>query len=169
MNTLKRPIIIVLLLVILMSILAIPASAVSNPYYTHIKEFKEIYNGSTLNAYIRAAQRFLLCYGGEARSDIISGGGVDGGYGYYTEAAVTAYQKEKWPYNTNEHDGRVGPKTWEKIAIDLEYSPGGSNYEDLCVNGKKVLYIDTRAEGYGYYNYNGSEYGGTKDRFIVSR
>lgn len=171
MNTLKRSIIVVLLFAILMSILAIPALAlaVGSSHYTNVSGFKELYNGSPLNAYIRAAQRFLLCYGGEARSNIISGGGVDGGYGYYTQEAVMVYQKDKWPYDEKEQDGRVGPKTWEKIAVDLEYSPGGTDYDDLCVNGKKVLYIDTRAEGYSYYNYNGSEYEGTKDRFIVSK
>lgn len=169
MNTLKRPIVAVLLLVILVSILAVSAYAVGDPYYTHVSGFKELYNGSTLNAYIRAAQRFLLCYGGEARSNIISGGGVDGGYGYYTGEAVREYQEDKWPFNSQEWDGRVGPKTWEKIAVDLEYSMGGTNYEDLCVNGRQVLYIDTRAEGYRYYNYNGDEYNGTKDRFIVSK
>lgn len=167
MNTAKRPIIAVLLLVFLVSVLAVPASAVSDPHYTNVCKFKELYNGSPLNAYIRAAQRFLLCYGGDARSNILSGGGVDGGYGYYTEEAVRAYQKDKWPYNTSEQDGRVGKKTWEKIAVDLEFSSGDSEHDDLCINNKKVLYIDTRAGGYSYYNYNGSEYGGTKDRFIV--
>lgn len=169
MNTLKRPISMILLLVMLMSILAIPVLAEGDPYYTHICGFKKLYNGSPENAYIRAAQRFLLCYGGEARSNILSGGGVDGGYGYYTEEAVTAYQKDKWPYNTVEQDGRVGPKTWEKIAVDLKLSMGGSDNDDLCFNGKKVLYVDTRAGGLSYYNYNGDEYNGYKDRFIVSK
>ena len=168
MNTFKRPIIAVLLIVMLMSIFVVSVSAVDDPYYTHVSSFEELYNGSTQNAYIRAAQRFLLCYGGEARKSIIDGGGVDGGYGYYTEEAVRKYQKDKWPYNANEQDGRVGPKTWEKIAVDLEYGVGGPEHADLCIYGKKVLYVDRRAEGYTYYNYNGSEYGGYKDRYIVT-
>lgn len=149
-------------LLLLLSVVAIPTSAVGSPYYSHICGFEELYNGSPANAYIRAVQAFLYYYP-DTRSTIISGGGIDGGYGNATESAVRTYQQDKWPYTSSEWDGRVGPKTWEKIATDLYLDDFGNNEVYLCHYGGHVMYVDLRAEGYTYYSCNSS---GAKDRYI---
>lgn len=167
MKLLKRTVVMALAIMMLMSILVLPASAVlSTPYYSHVCAFHELYNGSPENAYIRAAQCFLYRFSTSTRNTIINGGGIDGGYGNATMNAVKEYQSKKWPYNRDEWDGRVGTKTWTKIAGDL-YDTGDDGYHvDLCCNGGKVLYVDLRAAGYSYYNCNAS---GGKDRLIVQR
>ena len=170
MKLLKRTAVLALAIIMLTSILVLPASAaLYGPYYSHVCAFHELYNGSPENAYIRAAQCFLYHYSSETRKSIANAGGIDGGYGNGTEYAVTLYQTDKWPNDYDmEHvknrDGRVGPKTWNKIAGDLYVGYEGVEYADLCCNGGKVIYVDRRAEGHTYYNCNEL---GKKDRFIV--
>lgn len=170
MKLLKRTVVLALAIMMLTSILVLPASAVlTEPYYSHVCAFKEIYNGSSENAYIRAAQCFLYHYSYDTRKEIDNSGGIDGGYGNGTERAVVLYQTDKWPNDYNEEhlknrDGRVGKKTWTKIADDLYVGYVGAEYAELRYNGGDVIYVDLRAEGYTYYNCNKS---GTQDRRIV--
>lgn len=164
----KKTIMLALVVIMLMSIMVLPASAVSDPYYSHVAGFEELYNGSTANAYIRAAQCFLYHYSYATKKEIANAGGIDGGYGNGTENAVIMYQKDKWPNDNNEEhvknrDGRVGPKTWAKIAGDLYLDDYGSDEVYLCYNSGHVMYVDLRAEGYTYYSCNAS---GVKDRYI---
>lgn len=164
MKRLKRTATLVLAIMMLTAVLVLPASAVLlSPYYSHVCSFHELYNGSPENAYIRAAQCFLYNYP-KTRTTIINGGGIDGGYGSATQNAVTTYQKDKWPNTKSEWDGRVGTKTWTKIAGDLYvgYNDGESAY--LRYNGGNVIFVDLRAEGYSYYNCNAQ---GSKERLIV--
>lgn len=171
MKLLKRTAVLALAIMMLTALLVLPASAVlTSPYYSHVCAFHELYNGSPENAYIRAAQCFLYHYSSATRKAITNAGGIDGGYGNGTENAVRLYQKDKWPNdNSVEHvqnrDGRVGPKTWAKIAGDLYVGYEGGEYAELRYNGGNVIYVDLRAEGYTYYNCNES---GVKDRRIVS-
>lgn len=162
MKIMKKSVVFVLVVIMLMSIMALPASALSDPYYSHISGFKTLYNGSTENAYIRALQAFLYHFP-YTQTTIISGGGIDGGYGNATESAVKIYQQKKWPNDQTQWDGRVGPKTWAKIAGDLYSGDYGLHEVYLCYNGGHVMYVDERAEGYRYYSCNTS---GTKDRYI---
>lgn len=170
MKLLKKIAVLALAIMILASILVLPAFAVlSDPFYSHVCDFNELYNGSPDNAYIRAAQCFLYHYSYETRTAINNAGGIDGGYGNGTEYAVTLYQTDKWPDDNNpEHvknrDGRVGPKTWTKIAGDLSVGFICGEYAELRCNGGNVIYVDLRAEGYQYFSCNKS---GSKDRFIV--
>lgn len=162
MKTMKKTVMLVLVVVMLLSVMVLPASAVGDPYYSHVSGFVELYNGSTANAYIRAAQAFLYHYP-YTQTTIISGDGIDGGYGNATQSAVKIYQEKKWPYDSTQWDGRVGPKTWAKIAGDLYLDDYGSHEVYLCYNSGHVMYVDLRAEGYTYYSCNTS---GVKDRYI---
>lgn len=94
---------------------------------------------------------------------IENGGGIDGGYGNATQSAVVTYQKKKWPYDSSQWDGRVGRKTWTKIAGDLNEGYSNSEGIYLCYNNGRVMYVDRRAEGYTYYS---CDINGVKDRFI---
>lgn len=169
MKAMKKTIVFALVVVMMMSVMSLPASAaLVEPYYSHVSGFVELYNGSTANAYIRAVQCFLYHYSYATRNEITNAGGIDGGYGNGTENAVIMYQKDKWPNDNNpEHvknrDGRVGPKTWTKIAGDLKVGESTGEYAYLCYNSGKVMYVDLRAEGYTYYNCNAN---GVKDRYI---
>lgn len=163
MKAMKKTIVFVLVVVMMMSVMSLPASAtLVEPYYSHVSGFVELYNGSTANAYIRALQAFLYHYP-YTQTTIINGGGIDGGYGNATENAVKIYQEKKWPYDSTQWDGRVGTKTWTKIAGDLKVGENTGEYAYLCYNSGKVMYVDLRAEGYTYYNCNVN---GVKDRYI---
>ena len=168
MKTMKKALVFVLVLVMMISIMALPASAkLSTTYFSDVSGFVELYNGSLANGYIRALQAFLYHYP-YTRATTISGGGIDGGYGSATESDVKIYQQKKWPYNKNEWDGRVGKecsKTWTKIANDLSEGEATMEHVYLCYNGNHVMFVDLRAEGRTYYSCNAQ---GEKDRYIRS-
>lgn len=164
MRTNKKLAIFIFAVVMLISTLVLPASAtLHEPYYGHVCDFNELYNGSPDNAYIRAVQCFLYHF--PDTSDIIEqAGGIDGGYGNGTESAVRIYQASKWSNDPTQQDGRVGPKTWEKIAGDLVDAYPEPDLVALRYRGADIMHVDTRAEGYRYYN---CDEWGNRDRFIV--
>lgn len=163
MKAMRRTFIFAVVVILVMSVVAFPVFAIGTPYSTHISGFVELYNGSPANAYIRAAQAFLYHYP-YTQATIINGGGIDGGYGNATENAVKIYQQKKWPYSSAEWDGRVGSKTWGKIAGDLSLGSFESGGFFLCYNSGNVMFVD-RSSGFTYYSCTA---GGLKDRYIES-
>lgn len=99
------------------------------------------------------------------QTTIINGGGIDGGYGNATESAVKIYQQKKWPNTPSEWDGRVGTKTWTKVAGDLIKKNVGSETYLNYGNGR-VMNVVINGSSHSYYNCNTS---GTRDCFIVTR
>ena len=154
MKALKRMLALVLVVIMVMSTLTIPASAASigtMNWKGAIAGFPQLYNGSTQNGYIKMLQRFLLLYP-YTYSTIVNGGGVDGGFGNKTQAAVETFQKNE--LGANEADGYVGTKTWTAIASLLtrygsllQYNQArGAVYSGLTTN--VVLCAES-----GYYVY----------------
>lgn len=165
MKLAKRMLALAVAVMLVMAVLVVPASAtLPPPFYSHVCGFVELYNGSTANGYVRAIQAFLYHYP-YTQTTIINGGGIDGGYGNATESAVKIYQQKKWPNTPSEWDGRVGTKTWTKVAGDLIKKNVGSETYLNYGNGR-VMNVVINGSSYSYYNCNTS---GTRDRFIVTR
>lgn len=137
MKSLRRVLSLALVLVLMLSIMAISASAAtvsSVNWYTEFRSFPELYNGSTQSGYIKMLQRFLLVYP-VTYSSIYNAnssyGGVDGGFGNKTQAAVELFQRTV--LGAGQDDGYVGPNTW------------GAIYGKLTLNSNIFKYNGTAA------------------------
>lgn len=136
MNVLRRSLSLVLAFVLVLSIMVVSASAAtvsSVNWYEVFRSFPELYNGSTMSGYIKMLQRFLLVYP-VTYSSIYNAnssyGGVDGGFGDRTLAAVKLFQRTV--LGIGQDDGYVGPKTWGAIYSKLTLDP---NYNIFKYNG----------------------------------
>lgn len=83
-------------------------------------------------AHVVHAQQQLLKVGDPSLSGtpanlIDSSGGADGVFKDGTYAAVVAYQRLVFPGQADEHDGIIGPKTWEKLGCNNSDSPEGAD------------------------------------------
>ncbi len=153
MNQIKR-FFVVLLILFLIGNCAVPASALEPGWVEEFATFRQISRGSSHTGYVKALQRFLYCYP-STKTTIKNGGGVDGSFGTATETAVKTFQIAEWPHDEKQWDGVVGAKTWSRIGVRLSCE-GYGGYEDFLYLNKQVIYVDTRAEGESYYNYNES-------------
>lgn len=159
MKRTKRLLAIFLSVIMVASIMIIPASAATIPtvnWAGAIAGFPELYNGSTQSGHIKFLQRFLMMYNDTTRDEIINAGGVDGGFGNGTTNAVIEFQSDN---NLSLVDGRPGPQTWSKITIYLTqsgvYLYTGSNTE---YSGEKIVYFTQSGPTVFMYTYD--SYGG---------
>ena len=98
--------------VLLIATLAVPAAAAGNSWASEFSAFPTQSQSYYNTGYTKAIQAYLCCCdSSEARSLIVSGGGIDGMYGGKTAAAVKILQTG----NTNP-DGICGPLTWRIIG-----------------------------------------------------
>lgn len=146
MKTTKRAISLVLAIMIVMTVVALPASAATISginWSNQFQSFPELYNGSTQNGYIKMLQRFLLVYPvtySSIYNASSSYGGVDGGFGNRTQAAVELFQT--YTLGSGEADGYVGPKTWGAIRTRLYLSSDELLYNGM--NGSPMGGISTK-------------------------
>ena len=118
MKRTKRLLAIFLSVIMVASIMIMPASAATIStvnWAGAIAGFPELYNGSSQGGYIKFLQRFLTEYNSVTRNYIIDHGGVDGGYGDWTTDAVKVFQAKTGLAN----DGITGGNTWTKITTFL--------------------------------------------------
>lgn len=116
-----------LVLVMLVGILAVPASAASG-WRAEMSSFKPVseYYARTYPKYLWALQRFLFAY--PDTQDEMAGSTHDGVWGSKTKAAVGAYQRYTMGSTP---DYIVGPNTWSSIATKLSRTNGWFN-ETVC-------------------------------------
>lgn len=160
MKYVKRNLALALTVIMIVSVMAVPASAATIStinWDTQFSSFPQLYNGSTQNGYIKMLQRFLLLYPFTYSSIYNASsayGGVDGGFGNKTEAAVKIFQRNA--LGAGEDDGYVGTKTWGAIRDMLTGSSilrydcsDGSPASGLttavirCVQSGSVVYLGT--------------------------
>lgn len=157
MKHLKHMLILVLMVVMLTSVLAIPAAALSptwNDYFYN--NFPEQRVGYYHYGYTSAIQRFLYV-NPTTQSDITSSGGIDGMFGNGTKNAVTTFQEEcadepGCPTIPTSEIGKVGKNTWKAIAF-MMYEVYPTGYEDWyqCVGNKRVIKADYSTKQLKYY------------------
>lgn len=133
MKFLKKASMLAMTVIMLVSVLTIPASALSSSWQDAFADFPELYEGHTSSGHIKAIQRFLYCYSNETKAALTKGGsiGIDGGFGEKTTEAVRIFQED---FKDLTDDGRPGKNTWRKIALLLD---------DSTANYFKVTNIDT--------------------------
>ena len=66
MSTLKKLLVIVMSIMMFVTVMVVPASALENGWPERIANFQEVaeYNDDIYPGYVKAAQRFFLCYSG---------------------------------------------------------------------------------------------------------
>lgn len=116
----KKVLSLALVLVLLIGIFALPASAASS-WRAEMGNFKPVseYYASIYPKYLWALQRFLFSY--PDTQDEMSGSTHDGKWGSKTRAAVGAYQRYTMGSNP---DYIVGPNTWNNISTKLSRKDG---------------------------------------------
>lgn len=120
MKTVKRASALVLAVMLVMSIMALPASAVSTSMISKISCFPYLYHGVVNSNGVRALQKFLFTDTNNAYHTAVYGDGLDGGFGPNVENAVRNYQIRHGIYGPNNNGtGEVYTQTWTAIANDL--------------------------------------------------
>lgn len=143
MKTFKRTLIVALMVVMLASVLVIPAAALDptwNQYFYN--NFPEQRVGYYHYGYTYAIQRFLYV-DPATQSDIVSSGGIDGMFGNGTRNAVITFQEEcaeepGCPSIPESETGKVGKNTWKAIGYMMNevYLTG---YQDWYWHNKRVM------------------------------
>lgn len=117
MKSIKKLMALVLTVMMIMTILIVPASAASSTWVARFQKFAPTNINSYQTGYTKAVQSILLGFP-RSKDWIILGGGIDGSFGSRTEQAVKAFQE----INNLVVDGRVGPATWGKMAERMQTS-----------------------------------------------
>ncbi len=118
MKTSKRIIAAVLMVMMLASVMVLPAAAADVDWCKRISTFKEISKstGGSAPGYTIPLQNFLSEYRDDYCSILAQAGGIDGNFGQATEKCVRDYQDQRGL----KVDGFVGSKTWYAIGENLE-------------------------------------------------
>ncbi len=139
MKTSKRIIAAVLMVMMLASVMVLPALATT--YETIRKACASFPTIRYENYYAEhhvALQRFLQAFGGNCEAYLMNAdkngnGGVDGYFGYWSSEALKAYQSAR----SLESDGHAGPATREQISRDMAYEEGNHyGLIELYTNGE---------------------------------
>ena len=158
MKRLRRIFSIVLVLILTVSISAIPASAsLGTQFKTAISNFptRSTAYSNTFDGYTCVIQRFL--WANETTNYYIATGKANGYYGDYTDLAVRIFQEK----NGLDIDGITGPATWTKIASLLTTISSSKTEAIIGYDGYEVIYImkgyADLDESYFYFYYTGEE------------
>lgn len=151
MKTVKKVSALVLTVMLLMSIMALPASAaVSNTVKSKMTSdsFPYLYSGVTDKAAVRALQKFLMTDSLNAGIKDIRSDGLDGGYGTHCITAVRDFQvRHGIPGPYGKGTGEVKNLTWGAIADVL--TPSGSIMRNSGTDVYKYIVSGNRY--YFYY------------------
>lgn len=165
MTMIKKSAAFVLIAAIMLSIMIIPAAALENGWPDRISKFREVaeYNDSIYPGYVKAAQRFFICY--SVTKDAMGSSTVDGDFGPATFAALRAFRKTKGLSANDLMDSDA----WRALAKELD---GETKYSNptryiLSEDGGNVMLVGVGPYSYSYYYYT-SQYGlNSSDAFHV--
>lgn len=163
MKCAKRIFALAFAVVMILSVVSIPASALSTTWVNEFKTFPELHEEEIgfYPGYTKAAQRFLICADEDVWGVRIRGaGGTDGLYGDVTADCVEEYQRRKGISD----DRDLGEETWSMIATDLFFAESNTQRYILGVKDKTnndavgyVIWVEKiMYPTYTYFYYNGS-------------
>lgn len=119
MKLAKRTLALVLVVMMVATVMVMPASAAGSDWEGYFRSFRQTSQYNYISGYASAVQSILL--GFTYTDDYIRDyGGVDGMFGSKTADAVWAFQ-DKHGLGA---DGIVGPNTWGKMACEMSESTG---------------------------------------------
>lgn len=156
MKSFRRVLAIVLLVVAMVSVLAIPASAANDiDWGSKFRNFRQTSTGNYIYGYACAAQSFLLGYN-QTSSIISNSGGVDGMFGSETARATKIFQGKCYLAA----DGIIGPDTWGAMENYMGKSPSGSTTR-FVVGSRTAITAKYANSTYNfYYHTTGGSEGG---------
>lgn len=104
--------------ILIIACLTTAAFAASSPWPERFSMFAQISsaNGGNYPGYVKAAQRFLMCFNSDTYSSIMDNGGTDGIFGNATYNAVTNFQQKKGLAV----DGVIGTNSWKMMGNLLD-------------------------------------------------
>lgn len=160
MKNIKRICSLALVLVLVMSVLVLPAAALSDTWVTRFQTMPLIYSATATKddneQDVKAIQRYLFS-NKETRSTMGSTT-VDGIWGTRTESAVKVFQDAM---GLKPVDGKVGDDTWGAMAETLSYFStvyNGCNCKVLyLLDGSTRWYVylvNTENSSYNYFYYH---------------
>lgn len=141
--SMKRFCSLIVVLALMMSMMALQASAVGSPSSFAVFQQISINNGNSFPGYTRALQRFLMCYSEYNRSTMEDNGGTDGRFGPTTHRLTVSFQNACGL----DPDGYVGPDTWTAIDRTMSLVIRDSEGSTWSTPMGKVIFS---------YGYNGS-------------
>lgn len=154
MKRTKRIVGLCVCMMLLVSLMVLPASAASGSMKAKIDSFPYLYHGVVNKDGVKALQKFLLTDQNNAYHTAIYGDGLDGGFGPNVESAVRNYQIRHGIYGPNNNGtGEVYTQTWTAIANDLSES---SNI--MTRGGISVYKVEKNGSTYSFY-WNNSKTG----------
>lgn len=155
MKTMQRVMMLALVVVMLASIMVLPASAATY-WQSEFANFKPVsaYYASIYPGYLWAMQSFLFAH--PETQDEMSGSTHDGVWGSKTRAAIIDFQR----YKGLTQDAIAGTATWNAVAAELSSETtswaGVSFYRLNTSNGNHVYMASTGSSPSFYYFVNGS-------------
>lgn len=151
---------------LIIACLTIMAFAASSPWPERFSMFAQISsaNGGNYPGYVKAAQRFLMCFNSDTYSSIMNNGGTDGIFGSATYNAVINFQQKKGLAV----DGVIGANSWKMMgSLLLERRAGiqdeirdfvtGSNF---ILENERVIraFILDSAHGIDFHSFKDNGY-----------
>lgn len=155
-----------LIVFLIIACLTTSAFAASNSWPERFSMFAQISsaNGGTYPGYVKAAQRFLMCFDEDTYSLIMDHGGTDGIFGSATHDAVIIFQREK----NLSVDGVIGPNSWKMIGTILLERKSGIQDEirdfvtgsEFFLDGERVIraFILDSAHGTNFHSFKDNGY-----------
>lgn len=155
MKTAKRMLALAIAVMLVMAVLAVPASAATEFWTSRFRSFTQTSAYNYQRGYACAVQSILLDHK-VAGSYISNAGGVDGYFGTGTVNAVKTFQRDE----ALGDDGIVGPDTWERMALRMRESGSGSyTYLGMGTSRTAITIIYQNS----VYNYYYHTTGGSRD------
>ena len=149
MKLVKKPLALVLVVMMIMAVLVVPASAAGSTWIARFQKFAPTSRTSYQTGYACAVQSILLDYNSTTHSYIANHGGVDGMFGSNTESAVKEFQNQE----NLTVDGRVGPATWGKMA-ELMYAQTSGSITYFWMSGRNAITAEYAGGVYNFYYHN---------------
>lgn len=125
------------LVVVMCLCMAAPAFAASSTPTNAMSSFPSQSTGSYSSGYTKIIQRLMYVYNDTTKAQIAKGGGIDGGFGYYTDLAVKAFQAARG----FSEDGVFGSQSWPWLGNNLVSYTGVSGYYQLWYGGTSSGYV----------------------------
>lgn len=155
MKLAKRMLALAMVVMLVMAILVVPASAATSFWTSRFRSFTQTSTYNYQRGYAYAVQSILLDHDVAGRY-ISNAGGVDGYFGTGTVNAVKAFQGDE----LLDDDGIVGPDTWERMALRMGQSNSGSYTYLSMGNNRTAITIIYQNSVYNYYYHTT---GGSRD------
>lgn len=113
----KKTLALTLAVMMVMTVLVVPASAASDTWVGRFKKFANTSIDSFQTGYTKAVQSILLGYSDQTYTLISNAGGVDGWFGDSTKTAVQLFQDNETSISSSNSDyGKVKSATWGAMA-----------------------------------------------------